>query len=269
METIQYHRRPDLPGIELRSVRDSARCFRHYSTGFEFLAPSTWRGEVWHRRRREILQPGWVLSSHPGDVFVGEHVLQGGSWSSLTIDPDALASLVAEPAAWSRLQLRPFAELSELLATRLFRVCQDLRAGAELAEVRAGLRAFLEVASRELRDQRGVAPHGAAAGLPSRAAERFACFRRGTADRVPLADLTTETGLSRFQALRAFKRHFGLTPHTYQLRVRLGLAQKSLRAGARPADVAMDFGFVDQSHLTRHFKRFVGVTPAEYARSTT
>ena len=71
---------------------------------------------------------------------------------------------------------------------------------------------------------------------------------------------------SRFQALRAFKRRFGLAPHAYQLRVRLGLAQKSLREGMPPAHVAAELGFVDQSHFTRHFKQLVGVTPAKYAR---
>jgi len=73
-------------------------------------------------------------------------------------------------------------------------------------------------------------------------------------------------GLSRFQALRAFKRHYGMPPHAYQLRVRVGLAQRSLRAGGQPAQVAAEYGFVDQSHLTRHFKRLVGVTPAQYQR---
>ena len=55
----------------------------------------------------------------------------------------------------------------------------------------------------------------------SRAAERFACFRSEIPAAVPVADLATETGLSRFQATRTFKRRFGLPPQTYQLRVRL------------------------------------------------
>jgi AraC-like DNA-binding protein len=31
--------------------------------------------------------------------------------------------------------------------------------------------------------------------------------------------------------------------------------------------VANDSGFVDQSHLTRHFRKWVGVTPGAYARA--
>jgi AraC-like DNA-binding protein len=267
-ETIRYQRWPDLPGVELRSVSNSTRCFDFYSTGFEFLASSGWRGEVWHRRTRQVVEPGWVLSAHPGDVFVSERVLQGGCWSSLTIDPDVLASYVPERADVQRVQLRPFVKVSKRLAAQLGWMTAAMQAGAESSEVRARLGAFLGGVWREIVDSGAAVPAGARA-LHSRAAERFACFRRETPGRVPLADLTDETGLNRFQVLRAFKRQFGLAPHRYQLRVRLGLAQKALRAGGLPADVAADLGFVDQSHLTRHFKRFVGMTPAEYARGGT
>jgi AraC-like DNA-binding protein len=267
-ETIRYQRWPDLPGVELRSVSNSVRCFDFYSTGFEFLSSSGWRGEVWHRRSRQVVEPGWMLSAHPGDVFVSERVLAGGSWSSLTIDPDVFASYVAERADMQRVQLRPFAKMSKPLAAQLGRMTEAMQAGAEASEVRARLGDFLGGVWREIVDRGAAVPVGARA-LHSRAAERFACFRRETPGRVPLADLTNETGLNRFQVLRAFKRQFGLAPHKYQLRVRLGLAQKALRAGGLPADVAADLGFVDQSHLTRHFKRFVGMTPAEYARGGT
>ncbi len=42
-----------------------------------------------------------------------------------------------------------------------------------------------------------------------------------------------------------------------------------LLAGVPPSDVAAHCGFVDQSHMTRHFKRIVGVTPSRYVRSKT
>jgi AraC-like DNA-binding protein len=51
------------------------------------------------------------------------------------------------------------------------------------------------------------------------------------------------------------------------LRVRIGLAQRALRAGLPSADVAANHGFVDQSHFSRHFKQLVGVTPVAYARA--
>jgi AraC-like DNA-binding protein len=84
---------------------------------------------------------------------------------------------------------------------------------------------------------------------------------------VDLETLAKQVGLSRFQALRAFKKRYGLPPHAYQLCLRVSHARRLLREGAPAADVAVRCGFADQSHFTRHFKRFSGVTPMQYARS--
>jgi AraC-like DNA-binding protein len=262
-ETVRYQRRKRLPGVELRSVFDSSRCYRFYSTGFEFMVPTSWRGAVWHQRRTGILEPGWILAAHPGDVFASERVLEPGSWHSLTIDADALAAIVADRATWARLRLRPFSRLSPQLESHLLAVLRAMQA-APMDEVRGHLRNFLAVVANELRE--AELPATCPPSQPSRAAERFACFRTESQGCVPLSELANETGLSRFQALRAFKRRFGLAPHAYQLRVRLGIAQKSLREGIPPAHVAAELGFVDQSHFTRHFKQLVGVTPARYVR---
>ena len=47
------------------------------------------------------------------------------------------------------------------------------------------------------------------------------------------------------------------------------IARRLLERGERPADAAALAGFTDQSHLNRHFTRRVGLTPAQYARSST
>jgi AraC-like DNA-binding protein len=263
-EKIRYQRRGRLPGVELRSVLDSSRCYRFYSTCFEFFVPITWRGEVWHQRRTEVLGPGSVLAAHPGDVFASERVLDAGSWDSLTIDADTLAELGGARSTWERVRLRPFSQMSPRLAVHLHAVTNALRY-LSMDCVRANLSSFLAVVAAELVE--AATPGVCLTRLPSRAAERFACFRTEVPCPVPVVELLNETGLSRFQATRAFKRRFGLPPHAYQLRVRLGVAQKSLRDGVPPADVAADLGFVDQSHFTRQFKQVVGVTPARYVRS--
>jgi len=48
---------------------------------------------------------------------------------------------------------------------------------------------------------------------------------------------------------------------------RIDAARKRLLEGEPPAQVAADVGFHDQAHLTRHFKRHVGTTPAHFASS--
>jgi len=87
-------------------------------------------------------------------------------------------------------------------------------------------------------------------------------------ENVTLDALAAATGLSRFHLVRAFASQFGLPPHAYQIQVRLARARALLAAGLRPATVAAETGFADQSHLTRQFKLAYGTTPGQYLANT-
>jgi AraC-like DNA-binding protein len=113
-------------------------------------------------------------------------------------------------------------------------------------------------------------------GPPRRAGDRaeHAAVRRARAhlrerwdQRVTLAELSTAAGLSRFELIRRFRESNGVTPHAYQTNLRIEEARRLLAAGIPAAEVAAECGFADQPHLTRVFKRAVGVTPARYARA--
>ena len=86
--------------------------------------------------------------------------------------------------------------------------------------------------------------------------------------RVTLAEVAAHAGLSRFELARTFRAQIGLPPHAFQLDLRIARARSLLAAGEPPAAVAAACGFCDQAHLTRVFKRAVGVTPARYARTS-
>jgi AraC-like DNA-binding protein len=45
------------------------------------------------------------------------------------------------------------------------------------------------------------------------------------------------------------------------------LARRLLLAGQAPAEVATAAGFFDQAHLTRHFRRYLGVGPASFGKT--
>ena len=84
---------------------------------------------------------------------------------------------------------------------------------------------------------------------------------------MPLAELSAVAGLSRFELVRRFGAQMGLTPHAFQTNLRIAGAKALLTTGGAPAAVAAACGFADQAHLTRTFRRAVGVTPARYARA--
>lgn len=68
--------------------------------------------------------------------------------------------------------------------------------------------------------------------------------------------------------VRAFSTEFGIAPHQYLVTRRVDRARRLLLDGLPAPAVAAATGFYDQSHLTRHFKRVVGTTPARFAGST-
>ncbi|MFD8304207.1 AraC family transcriptional regulator [Streptomyces sp. NPDC059690] len=65
--------------------------------------------------------------------------------------------------------------------------------------------------------------------------------------------------------VRAFSTAYGIAPHQYLNSRRVDRARRLLLDGRPPGEVASATGFFDQSHLTRHFRKLVGVTPGRYA----
>lgn len=82
-----------------------------------------------------------------------------------------------------------------------------------------------------------------------------------------LAELASEAGLGVRQFSRAFRKSTGASPYQYVLARRVERAQQLIAAGQELAEVALQCGFGDQSHLTRLFKRQLGMSPAAYRRT--
>lgn len=83
---------------------------------------------------------------------------------------------------------------------------------------------------------------------------------------ISLEQLSNLVNLKPLRLLRVFRKALGLPPHTYLVQVRITQAKRLLGMGMSIAEVAVETGFSDQSHLHRHFKRIVGVTPGQYVR---
>ena len=86
------------------------------------------------------------------------------------------------------------------------------------------------------------------------------------ARQVGLNDLARYVALSPYYFLRVFSAEVGMPPHAYLESVRIRHAQRLIRAGKALAEVAIEVGFSSQSHMTRSFKKIIGVTPGQYAK---
>jgi hypothetical protein len=111
--------------------------------------------------------------------------------------------------------------------------------------------------------------HGAAWELPTfDNADTFIerLVRQGMLVRDPVVEAAARGHLPDL-SLRSVQRRFlhatGLTYSTFRQIERAQQAAALLQQGASILDVTYQFGYADQPHMTRSFKRFLGTTPAQ------
>ncbi len=267
-EFISYRRSSALPGLEVLSARHSPREWRDIGGGYAVTFLQTWRGNVYYRGRSHAVEPGIAFCNHPGEALVATpHAGLLGSFNVVVLAPLLLQEWLSEYQLGAlRPQWRAITQPTSPRLIRAFRrfsssletPASDMQVQSEAAELSARLIRELVLGADE--DPVHGGPH-----LRGTARMRE-CLNEEGGD-IDLATLAQRAGLGRFQALRSFKRRYGLPPHAYQLCLRVMRARRLLLEGAPPAHAAAHCGFVDQSHFNRHFKRIVGVTPTQYAAS--
>ncbi|HSJ99136.1 MAG TPA: AraC family transcriptional regulator, partial [Myxococcota bacterium] len=84
-----------------------------------------------------------------------------------------------------------------------------------------------------------------------------------------LETLAREVGISRSRLAECFTRFVGQPPIQYLTQWRLQLAARMLADGsAKVAAVARDVGYESEAAFSRAFKKFAGVSPAQWRRDT-
>ncbi|MDP4503109.1 AraC family transcriptional regulator [Nonomuraea turcica] len=86
-------------------------------------------------------------------------------------------------------------------------------------------------------------------------------------DDLSIDDLARSTDTSRYTVYRAFQAEYGLPPSDYQRQLRLRRARDLIATGTPISEAANATGFADQSHLTRWFTRYFGLTPGAYRQA--
>jgi len=116
--------------------------------------------------------------------------------------------------------------------------------------------------------RRRVARETKPGGLSHRALKRATDYvGANLSGEFSLDEVAGAAGYSPHHFSRLFRESTGLPPHQYVVRERVEKAKGLLAGTELPiGEVARLCGFSHQSHLTRHFKRLVGVTPAKFRR---
>lgn len=81
-----------------------------------------------------------------------------------------------------------------------------------------------------------------------------------------IESIQRQTGYSPKHFIGLFRGAVGLTPKHYYRVKRFMAVLQALAAAPRPslAELAASSGYADQSHLTREFREFAGITPTQY-----
>jgi len=101
----------------------------------------------------------------------------------------------------------------------------------------------------------------------SAVAKAVAYVREHPSEPISVADLAKRSGISERQLHRRFRKALGMNAQDFLLRNRIQAAAIRLRESDEAiAEIALHFGFCDQSAFSKQFKRQLGTTPAAYRK---
>jgi AraC-like DNA-binding protein len=267
-ESARFWRAPDLGDLELLRATYVTHSFApHTHDGFAIGVIEDGAERFRYRRGDHAAPAGSLVLVNPGEPHTGSAALPSGwRYRMLYPAPELLQRAASQLSGRPRpvpFFPQPVAH-DPALAAALLRLHATLEASADPLERESRLLATFAALVQRHADTL----HLAAPAVPEPGAVRQvrAYLEDHAAEAVTLADLAALTGLSEFGVVRSFQRATGLPPHAYLTQLRVDRARRLLASGLAPAQAAPLAGFYDQSHLTRHFKRIVGVPPAQYAR---
>ena len=261
-EQSTYFRPPGLPGVEALHARFIGHAYVPHSH-------PTWTVAVVHYGAARFEVDTSPQRADRGELFVLEPeavhtgmaaVPEGWAYKVLYLDPALLHEWDECDAAAPR-AARWVVFRDRALHDALLRMHTVLGSGAGGLELDERVALALDALRPHLRPGPAVPNRGYEHAAVRRA--RLYLNERWN-DQVSLASLSSVARLSRFELVRRFREQTGLTPHAFQTNLRIDRARRMLTAGEPIATVAAACGFADQPHLTRTFRRAVGVTPGRF-----
>lgn len=262
----EYWRSPDHPLEAMHAHFERHVYHRHSHETYSFGVTELGTQAFTCRGAARMSAAGMVMAFNPDEPHDGHAPdATGFTYRIVHLAPDLVADVLADTVDHP-VGLPLFAEPvihDPVLADALLRLHAALRTGSRLAQDEALADTVRAMVRRAAVHPPAVRVPRLPAGVRRVRDLLQADFRTN----VGSAELAETAGCSRFALHRAFVAEYGMAPSDYQRQLRLRAARRLLAAGAPAATVAADVGFADQSHLTRWFTRYYGISPATYQRA--
>lgn len=267
-EKVKYWRDPELRDLEMLHATYITYAFsRHAHEGFGIAIVESGAMEFDYRGARHIAPAGSVVITQPQEMHTGQAVLETG-WTYRTLLP---------AVDWLRQAATEVREHSGAVPYFSSPVIHDKRLNQQLVKLHRTLEistsslekesSFLWGLTQLIQGYASNRPQVKPIGQENTAVRIVQDYLNcHYTENISLAELSSLVDLNPFRLLRAFRKQIGLPPHAYLNHVRVDRAKKLLASGDTITEAALATGFADQSHLHRHFKKMVGVTPGQYAQ---
>ena len=269
-EKIVWAAPASLPGVEILSVENNRRPWCVYHETYSFCNIDRFvddvgddiAGEaVWvYRKRLHENHAQSMMLLEPGEIHRNTKTPTTCNFGVTLIDSGLVDEAAREVGMGAGLHFRQAVAGNPAVYRAFARLHTALKAQTSLLHLQTLLVQCIDVLLRE-ECERVPAATAHAGGRRMQWAREY--LAQHFAEEIPLQQLADIAGVSRFHFLRMFAQEFGLPPHAYQMQLRIDRVGQLLKIGFPLHSI--EAGYADQSHLIRHFKKIMGVTPGRYA----
>ena len=244
------------------AIYESSRRWQIFHERYAFVVARKAAATVRYRGREQRIHDGTLVVREPGEASCCTAVAKPAEVKVLFVEAALVADAAREVGHRGTLHFAPVTMNDPDLFWLLCRLCSSIEDGDDdLEQQTLFAMCMVKLAQHAERPPRAMELRNGKLAV----ARAKAYLSEHCSEPVSLHDLALVSGFSRFGLVHAFTKEVGLSPHAYQVLVRIERARTLLQQGVSPATVATTMGFADQSHFTRHFRRILRVTPSQYA----
>ena len=256
----------DLKHLELqRGFSVNRPVPKHWHEEYQFCLVESGKGDLTYRGKDFPTPPASLFIVHPGEVHSNRAFdIFGCSFRTIFLETELMMRILTEINGKVKgLPFFPSTMIFDKTTIEQFiKLHRSLEIASSKLERETHLQNFLVRIITLYSENRFSLPDYQ---NEQKAIQRAADYLIANyAENVSLEKLAGMVNLSPFHFNRVFSKHFGLPPHAFQVQIRISESKKFLREGMNISQAALQTGFADQSHLTRHFKRIIGITPGQY-----